>query len=303
MSIIRVKTYEANVYLIDIMRMMKLMVLMHLMITLNAFSGTYSFKRNQRRGSHCTSSLFGTGTIETLDGTKGISDSILAEASNFMLSAFWNSNSLNELNSNDDSSKKKLLDLQKMDFDVRFGEILGKRQLQTGLIVSRDEFQNINGIVGVEMSLWNKEEKILLSYDQSESKLKGAISDLGPKQRRQFKDASIVDLVSQLPSLGGKYEAVAVLCNLAVSPSSRGTGLGTSLCNSIEDIVRGSWGIIDSKIVLNVEEQNKPAVNLYKKLGYKEETMKNDVLAIRADFVTGSFVEIPCNMLTLSKII
>ena len=271
-------------------------------IHIRGFSWVSYPNNHSRHINVLSTSLSASENIEILDGTKGIADAVLTEASDFMLSSFWSSASIN---TKDDSSSSplqaSLRELQKLDFEVRFGEILGKRLLQTNLIISRSESLEINGMVGVEISLWNMNDKVLLTYDQSEKKLKEAVAALGPKQRRQFKDSALEELVSELPDLKGKYEAVAVLCNLAVSPSARGSGMGTKLCNEVEYIVKNIWEFQNPKVLLNVEGENTPAVSLYKKLGYVEEVSDQDRKALRADFANGFFVEVPCSMLTLSK--
>jgi ribosomal protein S18 acetylase RimI-like enzyme len=184
------------------------------------------------------------------------------------------------------------------DLNDRFGEILGRRKLQTHLVVGRNQQGNIEGSVGVEVALFDRKQVDIMSYRQSEKTLNGAMAALGPKERRLYKDSTIVELVAGLPSLGGQYEAVAVLANLCVSPASRGNGVGEKLCKEAETIVK-DWGI--GKIALKVEAGNTPARKLYAKLGYKEEESIENSVTLRPDFECVKFQEIPCTMLILTK--
>jgi Acetyltransferases len=190
-----------------------------------------------------------------------------------------------------------LLAEQEEDLNERFGEILGRRKLQTQLIVGRTQ-ERMEGSVGVEVALLDLKHDDILSYSQSEKTLNGAVAALGPKERRQYKDCTIVELVAGLPTLGGQYEAVAVLANLCVSSASRGNGVGQKLCKEVESVVK-DWGI--GKIALKVEAGNTPARNLYTKLGYKEEVSRDDSITIRPDLENGKFQEMPCTMLILTK--
>ena len=73
---------------------------------------------------------------------------------------------------------------------------------------------------------------------------------LGPKQRRELKNASPSEIVTQL--LPGNLDVIPVLSNLAVSSASRGEGIGQALCAEIEAVVKG-WGY--DEILLLVEQE------------------------------------------------
>jgi ribosomal protein S18 acetylase RimI-like enzyme len=241
-----------------------------------------SFKKSSS-DSFC---LF-AATFESYDGTKGINESMINQAAGFMIESFWGV----------DGGNPSLLSEQAADLTSRFGEIMGKKKLFSKLIVGRVDNQ-IAGIVGVEVALFDVKEENLLNYSQAEKILKDAISSLGPKERRQFKDTSIEELVLEVPSLVGNFEAVAVLANLCVSPSSRGTGLGLKLCTQVEEVV-AEWGL--KQIMLKVEEGNEPAKKLYEKIGYLEKCIVEDSTTLRPDLENNSFKEMPCTILTLSK--
>jgi ribosomal protein S18 acetylase RimI-like enzyme len=233
-------------------------------------------------------------SIETLDGTKGIDDSTIVKAAQFMMKSFWGVTEDNP----------GLLSEQASDLEGRHGEILGKRKLFSKLITassssSDDDSMGYMGMVGVEVGLFDLKTKQILNYKESDQILTNAVASLGPKQRREFKNAKIEQLVAELPSLEGSYEAVAVLANLCVSPESRGMGLADKLCTAVEDVVSNEWGM--EKIMLKVEAENIPAKSLYEKLGFVVDHVDEESIAIRPDLETNSFAEIPCQVLTLSK--
>jgi ribosomal protein S18 acetylase RimI-like enzyme len=227
-------------------------------------------------------------SIETFDGTKGIGSSIINEAAEFMMKSFWGVTDNNP----------DLLSEQVSDLENRHGEILGKRKLFSNLIMAKSE-NEIMGMVGVEVALLDLRNNNIMNYKQSGKTLTDAVASLGPKQRRQYKDATIEELVKDVPSLAGNFKAVAVLANLCVSPSSRGMGLGDKLCSVVEDVVSNDWGM--GKLMLKVEGENVPAKKLYEKLGFVVECTDNDASAIRPNLENNSFHEVPCEMLTLSK--
>jgi GNAT superfamily N-acetyltransferase len=58
-----------------------------------------------------------------------------------------------------------------------------------------------------------------------------------------------------------------LMSNLAVSRKYRRRGLAEQMVRSVEDVVRKQWGY--DECYLYVEERNRPAVQLYQKLGYR----------------------------------
>ncbi len=235
--------------------------------------------------------LHAVSNIETLDGTTGIAPDIIHSSSAFMMDAFWGVT----------SGDAGLLAEQKSDLETRFGEILGKRKLFSSLILARSEDgagDDIEGLVGVEVGLLDLTSKDILSYKESEKVITNAVASLGPKQRRQFKDSSIEELVAELPDLNGNYEAVAVLANLCVSQSARGKGIGGNLCEGVETVVRDQWSM--HKIMLKVEADNTPARKLYGKLGFVEDWTNEGSTALRPT-EGGSFDEITCDIVLMSK--
>eukprot|EP00979_Chaetoceros_neogracilis_P003799 scaffold664_cov238-Chaetoceros_neogracile.AAC.4 len=247
---------------------------------------TSTFKRSFSSHSNCLYAVVAP-ELESYDGTKGINESMINKAADFMMGSFWGV----------DGGNPSLQSEQAADLTTRFGEIMGKRKLFSNLIVGRVE-NEIAGIIGVEVALFDLKQMDIMNYKQSEKTLKDAIASLGPKERRQYKDASIEELIAELPSLTGKYEAVAVLANLCVSPAARGSGLGLQLCSQVEEIVK-EWGV--KEIMLKVEGDNEPAKRLYEKIGYVEKYVVEDSITLRPDLENSTFKEVACTMLTLSK--
>jgi len=250
---------------------------------------------HERTTLHSTAPSSSDVIFESFDGTNGVDKKLIRTVSEFMMGSFWG------VEQADTDKYSGLLMEQMNDLNERFGEIMGKRRLQTQLILaSKQNGQgSIEGSVGVEIALLDLKNFDVLSYSQSEKVLNGAVASLGPKERRLYKNYTIVDLVAGLPALGEQYEAVAVLANLCVSPASRGNGVGEKLCKEIETAVGKDWGI--GKIALKVEAENVPARKLYAKLGYKEIIKKENSVTLRPDFDSGKFQEIPCAMLTVTK--
>ena len=78
--------------------------------------------------------------------------------------------------------------------------------------------------------------------------------------------------VDKIPSSGTIRNAVTtqmvpLMSNLAVSKQYRRRGLAEQLVRSVETMVRKEWGY--DECYLYVEEQNRPAIQLYTKLGYR----------------------------------
>ena len=251
-----------------------------------------------------TTVLHAATTAYTLEALDNVDADTLRESAAFMMKSFWGLEKYSD----------GLLSDQMHDFETIYGERIGKRQLASHLILARDDNDNgITGLVGIEVALLNRStndddndepQSKILKYSESEQTLKNAISSLGPKQRRQYKDATVQELVSELPDLKGKYEAVIVLANLAVRGDVRGTGFGVKLCREAERIVMDMRNGDDIyRMMLQVEGDNAAAKGLYEnKLGYVQEWSDEDASALRADVGgEGTFVEVPCVLLTLGK--
>jgi GNAT superfamily N-acetyltransferase len=174
---------------------------------------------------------------------------------------------------------------------------LGKRLLRTCIVVAEDttNASAIAGLLCMHELIW--ENNNILPDEESENVLRNAVSLIGPKDRRLYKDATAIDIAAKL--LPRSYKAVCVFSNLAVSPTVRRQGVGEKICQAAETVAK-EWGY--EYLHLKVEAENTGAAKLYQnKLGYiLEENLPADP-AIRLDLKAASFVETTVATLILSK--
>lgn len=232
-------------------------------------------------------------------------DVFLNQASDFMLSNFWGVDSSSDGSS---SLKSEILN----DLREKYGERMGKRLLKSVILNASDDKDDKNNLIGMlclEVSLLHEPNTLedeatkILSSTNAETLLKNTVANLGPKQRRQYKDFPLIDLVTELLP---EYRAIVLLSNLCVSKDARGKGVAFSLCKYAEESLNGdssSWnGEEDfNEIYLKVEESNESAVNLYKsKLMYTEVPgAGGEDTAMRAE--GNEFVEVDSKVLYLKK--
>lgn len=172
-----------------------------------------------------------TGQKIVVEPVKQTDVNQIRAVSTFFVDAFWKDYKAQALLTND--QKRRLGNEQFDDMRTRYG--VGS-PVPSSLIVARDEESGeILGCVGIEMALISKQNKIM------------------PKTRE---------------NLSQNYDMRPLLANLAVSPAARKRGLARKLCVASEYMVKNSWGV--SELLLLVEEDNQPAVKLYKRLGFKE---------------------------------
>jgi ribosomal protein S18 acetylase RimI-like enzyme len=157
--------------------------------------------------------------------------------------------------------------------------------------------ENVQGLVTIEVRLFDKQREIL-SANASEKMLTQAVASLGPKQRREYKDASVIDIANQL--LPPDIIAVCSLSNLCVSPSARRMGIAGKLCNEAERLAKEELGF--EEMYLRVEAGNEAAKRLYEeKLGYECVSEVDSSTALRVDAKSGSFVEVESDIVVLKK--
>jgi GNAT superfamily N-acetyltransferase len=224
----------------------------------------------------------------------------------FMIDAFWlqsphhliQSGGLAITTEVSDSARAALMQEQSRDLMDKYGERLGKRLLDSCLLTALDEDSSeMLGVVGIDMCLINKATNEIIIANKAETMLKNAVSSLGPKQRRQYKDSSAQDLASELLPPG--ICAICCLSNLAVSPKARRRGIAKKLCAKAEKWV-SYWGY--DEMFLKVESENTAARYLYEqKLGYATECTLDRAVALRVDVDSGCFVETNADTLILSK--
>ena len=252
----------------------------------------------------CSSSnLYSTSTKVIIQPVKDDPSSI-AKVSSFMMDSFWTPLSqIDDPNgdySTSSASYTSLTQVVKEDLDSRYGEIMGKRQLNScllGAFAETEEDDRLVGMVGVDVTLVDPSESILYTREDAETKLRNTVAALGPKQRREYKNASVCDIVQALlPNLN----AVVVLTNLAVSTTQRRMGVGKLLCQEVERLTKEEWEM--DALYLRVEAQNGAARGLYEStLGYQEAWVESDAVALRANWESGVFEERTCETLSLVK--
>lgn len=228
-------------------------------------------------------------------------EACLKQTASFLIDSFWLGSPHHFVPSGpvdvDASTKARLSKDQFSDLTAKYGELIGARQLKSCLLAARDTRNSkLLGVVGMQVSLKQRSDHVILDSEEAESRVKNAVAGLGPKQRRAFKNTSLQDTVTELlPEL----ETVCCLSNLAVLPSARGNGIASSLCLQVEEIAR-RWEF--NSLCLKVECANESALKLYgAKLDYEHLALVKDATAVRIDFSTGSFVEVPTEILIMTK--
>jgi len=171
----------------------------------------------------------------------------LKSLSTFFVSAFWSSKTPNPLTP---SQKSYLQKSQTAEFEKRYRFVIdpppltyfgpSTKTLKTAALIQATSSATIAGMVGVEV------------------------------------DDVVVDGA-------GKSRSVPVLSNLAIGEEFRRQGIAELLVKRAEQVAGKApdgtgWGFPD--MYLRVEQANKPAVNLYKKLGYKTEFVDDEATTL-----------------------
>jgi ribosomal protein S18 acetylase RimI-like enzyme len=248
--------------------------------------------------------------ITPLDG----SETAIENAAKFMVDSFWLQSPQQLVQDSDssnisESAKASLINTQADDLMNKYGERMGRRKLDSFLLAAFDggdtmdgassSLEHVQGLVTIEVRLLDRQEDIL-SADASERMLTQAVASLGPKQRREFKDSSVIDIANQL--LPPDITAVCSLSNLCVSPSARRKGLAVKLCREAERLAKEKLGF--TQMYLRVEASNEAAKRLYEeKLGYECVYDIESASALRVDGNAGTFVEIESDIVVMNKIL
>jgi ribosomal protein S18 acetylase RimI-like enzyme len=263
--------------------------------------------------------------LRVLDG----SERSMRDAAEFMVDAFWlrspqrltlggdggggdgdPSSSGGGAASISDTVRSSLVGIQADDLGEKYGQRMGRRKLDALVIAAFEEGEDgaggdvgdgsptaMRGMVTVEVRLLER-GRDLLSARESESALTRAVSSLGPKQRREYKDASAIDVANQL--LPPDVIAACSLSNLCVSPTSRRRGVAVKLCEEAERVAREELGF--GEMYLRVERSNTAAVGLYEgRLGYERAFDVEGATALRVDVAAGSFVKVETDIVVLRK--
>jgi len=231
------------------------------------------------------------------------SDESMIKAASFMVESFWLGSPQQLLiDANDDvseSSKASLISIQKDDLMEKYGDRLGSRKLDALVLAATEDggdTSDIMGLTTLEVRLLEN-QKDILSAEQSEFKLTQAVASLGPKQRREYKDASVFDIANQL--LSPDITAILSLSNLCVSNKHRRKGVAAALCKEAERVAKQELGF--DEMYLRVEVENDAAKSLYeRKLGY-ESVFEAPATVLRVDGKRGGFVELETDIAVLKK--
>ena len=256
--------------------------------------------------SSSSSSLSMDNTIELVSTDD---ENFLNMVGFFLVDAFWlNSDHHHQIGEAEISqdSKMNLCIEQASDLQEKYGERLGKRLLESRVIAAFDKTTNsILGVVTFKETLFNEELMKVLEAEQAESILKNAVATLGPKQRRQYKNASVQTICDELLVTNANTKSmkpVCVLSNLAISKTARRQGIGQLLCEQVEYIVKEELKY--DELYLLVENDNIAGKTLYEsKLNYECVGIDENAIAIRANIQTGEFVEISMDTLIMKKVL
>ena len=220
------------------------------------------------------------------------SDESMIKAAQFMVESFWLGSPQQLLIDESDvskSSKASLISIQADDLIEKYGERMTSRKLDALVLaaVAGEDTDDIMGLTTLEVRLLQN-QKDILSAEQSEFKLTQAVASLGPKQRREYKDASVFDIANQL--LSPDITAILGLSNLCVADKHRRKGVAAALCKEAERVAKQELGF--DEMYLRVEVENDAAKRLYEtKLGY-ESVFEAPATVLRVDGKRGGFVEL-----------
>ena len=233
-----------------------------------------------------------------MDGT----DDTIKRSAKFIVDNFWLSSPqqllLDDRSAADipEPSYQSLCNVQFADLQEKYGERLTQRKLDALMIAALDEGGDLAGMATLEVVLIDTQTKEMMSSSTSEFRITQAVASLGPKQRREFKNAHVIDIANEL--LPPTQTAVVTLSNLCVSPTSRRKGIAAQLCEEAERITRESLGY--SAVHLRVESSNDAAKRLYEKLGY-DVVFESEAPVLRVDADAGGFVEIDSETTIMKK--
>ena len=280
---------------------MRSMLLLPLLTTIALVAPTESFIHSLNSAWAIGTSLHAQeGTLLQVTHLDGGAETI-QKAAEFMLDAFWLqspqgvSEGFADNITND--VKSSLINVQANDLMKKYGERLGRRKLDAVMLAAIDDTaDNFLGLVTVEVRLLDIISKSIFNSEKSESMLTNAISQLGPKQRREYKDASVIDIANAL--LPPEISAVCSLSNLCVSTKARRSGVAAKLCNEAESLAK-ELGF--DEMYLCVESENKAAASLYlDKLGYVV-LFESSSKSLRVNGGAGVFYEVDSNILIMNK--
>lgn len=227
------------------------------------------------------------------------SEGFLNAAGSFLVDSFWLGSDHHMLEKGVEMTADARMNLiieQASDLQEKYGERMGRRSANACVVGALDEeTKELVGLATLKETLMINNE--ILEPEKSEAIAKNAVAALGPKQRREYKSASIARIAEEL--LSPETKAVCVLSNLAVGQKARRRGVAKALCDEV-DALADDWKF--NEIHLLVESENTAARTLYEKnLGYEIVSTNVAAPALRVDFETGGFVQVRQDTLVMAR--
>jgi len=227
------------------------------------------------------------------------SEGFLNAVGSFLVDSFWLGSDHHMLKEDVEMTPDARMNLiieQAADLQEKYGERMGRRLANACVVGALDEeTKELVGVATLKETLMINNNAV--ESEQAEAIAKNAVAGLGPKQRREYKNAPISKIAEEL--LSPDTKAVCVLSNLAVGKKARRKGVARALCDEIEALA-DDWGF--GEVHLLVESGNKAARTLYEdKLNYQLVATNVAAPALRVDFETGDFVQVQHDTLVMAK--
>lgn len=147
-------------------------------------------------------------------------------------------NSIDDINQSLNSQKKELMRLEIEDLNKRY---INQRRYPTTLLIAENKDKIITGVVGFDCKLYSSSK---------------------------FNDYILKDIPNREINLKSDESIVVVLSNLVIKQENRKQGIAKQLILYGFDLIKNEWKY--DYIFLQVEENNRKAIKLYKKLGFIE---------------------------------
>lgn len=194
----------------------------------------------------------------------------------FFTDSFWEASTTWEGVSFTDKERKEVSEGGIQDMEQRYGQIMGKRRLQSQFFVAREpDTGKIVGCVGVEAAIVDPMLGKVFTRTEGESLIKTEFEVMSVRERPKYRRLHIKELTE---AFFPEYKVFGLLANLAVDKSTRGKGLARILCKKCEEKT-AEWGL--DAIVLQVEEANVAGRGLYQAVGYQDISTDEEATVIR----------------------
>merc|ERR1712194_432439 len=127
---------------------------------------------------------------------------------------------------------------------------MGGRRLANACVIGAldEETKELIGLATLKETLMINND--VVESEKAEVIAKNAVAALGPKQRREYKNAPISKIAEEL--LSPDTKAVCVLSNLAVGKKARRKGVARAICDEIEALA-DDWGFGEVHLLVESE--------------------------------------------------